>query len=146
MATKQYTQVDIRNAIRHLKTNKSHGIDGTTGEVYKELKDWIETPLTTILQKIQNGDQLPPEWTQGTVVHIYKNKGDIRGRKNYRPIFLAQLEYKIWPIMETKTGKKTPPDDKYKSIWGETMTPHPRCDTENRSIYPRRGKKDRESY
>ena len=98
-------KTDIRSAIHQLENNKSHGIAGIPGEVYKALKDWITTPLTKILQKIQQGDQLPPEWTQGTMVHICKNKGNIRGRKNYRPICLTQISYKIRPIIETKTRK-----------------------------------------
>ena len=38
----------------------------------------------------------------GTILHIYKNKGDIKGRTNYRPICLTQLIHKIWPNLITR--------------------------------------------
>ena len=60
------------------KNNKAHGPDGIPGEVYKVLKNWIRKPHTEILQKIQLGEDLPPEWKNGTMVHIYKNKGKNR--------------------------------------------------------------------
>ena len=77
----QIYQADIQSSIQQLKNNKSHGIDGTPGEVYKELKGWITTPISAILQKTQQGDQLPPECAQGEMVHIYKTKAKYMNAK-----------------------------------------------------------------
>jgi len=66
----------VETTIRQLKNHKSHGQDGITGETYETLNTWITKPLTKMLNKIKNRDKLPPEWTQGTIVHIYKNEGD----------------------------------------------------------------------
>jgi len=42
---------------------------------------------------------VPPEWKEGVIVHIYKQKGDIHECQNYRPICLKKIAYKIWPIL-----------------------------------------------
>jgi len=92
--------------LSHLKNNKSHGSDGIPGEAYKQLKKWLGKPLLQIMHKIQNGDQMPPEWKHGTIVHIYKNKGEVTDTKNYRPICLTQLIYKIWSALQTQRLSK----------------------------------------
>jgi hypothetical protein len=38
---------------------------------------------------------LPEDPTEGTIALIYKNKGDPRDMRNYRPITLLQVDYKI---------------------------------------------------
>ena len=58
--------------------------------------------LTNILQEIQKWKEIPNEWKQGAVVHIYKNIGDVKECENYRPICLTQIAYKIWPIIITR--------------------------------------------
>jgi len=99
---KPYTEQEVSKAISHLKNRKSHGIDGIPGEAYKALGKWITKPLTNILNKIHAGEPLPPDWLNGAVVHIYKNKGDAHECKNYQPICLTQIIYKIWPILITR--------------------------------------------
>ena len=99
MLTEPYTPQEITNATRDLKNRKAFGIGGAPGDVYKALGDWVTKPITDILQEIQKCQELPPEWKQGEVVHIYKNKGSAQECKNYRPICLALIEYKIRPII-----------------------------------------------
>jgi len=60
------------------------------------------------MQKIQKGDQISPEWKQGAIAHIYKDKGSINECKNYRPICLTQIAYKIWSILITTRISKIP--------------------------------------
>ena len=74
MLLKDYTQKDIQQAIKHLKNNKAHGTDGIPAEAYKAINNWITEPLTTMLNRIKNGQQLPKAWKNGAVVHIYKIK------------------------------------------------------------------------
>ena len=45
---------------------------------------------------IKAGKHIPEKWTEGTIVYIYKEKGDAGECKNYRPICLTQIIYKIW--------------------------------------------------
>jgi len=112
--TEEYTEKEVQKATTQLKNRKSHGADGIPGEVYKVLGNWITKPMTKILNKIHQGDEIPPEWKNGAIVHIYKQKGDIHETKNYRPICLTKIAYKIWPTLHAnKTYPKSPPHDKY---------------------------------
>ena len=102
MLLKDYTQKDIQQAIKQLKNNKAHGTDGIPAEAFKAINNWITEPLTTMLNHIKNGAQLPKAWKNGAVVHIYKNKGDEKECDNYRPISLLEIVYKIWSNLVTK--------------------------------------------
>jgi len=97
--TSEYTEKELTKAISKLKNKKAHGIDGIPGEVYKYLEQWLQKPLLSIFRKIQQGDPLPPDWLNGAIAHIYKNKGGEHECKNYRPICLTQIIYKIRPIL-----------------------------------------------
>merc|ERR1712112_305512 len=90
MILKDYTQKDVQQAIKRLKNNKAHGTDGIPAEAYKAINNWITEPLTTMLNHIKNGQQLPKAWKNGAVVHIYKNKGSEKECNNYRPISLLE--------------------------------------------------------
>ena len=70
-----YANRDIGKFLTALKNNKPHGIDGIPGETYKELRTRIAILIAKIMNKIKNGEQMPDEWVEGVVVHIYKNKG-----------------------------------------------------------------------
>ena len=102
MLLKDYTQNDVQQAIKQLKNNKAHGTDGIPAEAFKAIGNWIAEPLTTMLNHIKNGQQLPKAWKNGAVVHIYKNKGDEKECDNYRPISLLEIVYKIWSNLVTK--------------------------------------------
>jgi len=44
---------------------------------------------------IKNGQKIPTEWVEGTIAHIYKNKGGPGDTKSYRPSFITQIIYKM---------------------------------------------------
>ena len=48
------------------------------------------------MNRIKEGQAIAEKWTDGTIVCIYKNKGDPIECGNYRPICITQLIYKIW--------------------------------------------------
>ena len=62
MAHRKIHRKEVRKTIQHLRNRKSHGMDGIPGEVYKALGEWIIKPMTIILNKIHQGDEIPPEW------------------------------------------------------------------------------------
>ena len=41
-------------------------------------------------------EEMPEEWRASTLVPIFKNKGDIQERKNYRGIKLMSHIMKMW--------------------------------------------------
>ena len=80
--------------IRNLANMKSHGNDGIQGEAYKSTRKWGSKPITRIMNRIQKGQAIPEDWAGGSIVYIYKNKGDAGGCGNYSPIFLTKIIYK----------------------------------------------------
>ena len=44
---------------------------------------------------INEGAKLPTEWVDGSIVHIYENKGNPEDCNPYRPIRLTQIIYKL---------------------------------------------------
>ena len=84
--TADYTEKEIRNTINKLKNNKAHGSDGIPAETYKALSPWTTGTITNMMNLLKNGAEMPEEWTEGAIVHIYKNKGNPNNCDSYRPI------------------------------------------------------------
>ena len=89
------TEKEIDNAIKEMNLNKSPGSDGLTAEFYKTFR----TQLTPILTELFNNsffqNFLPPDFKLGIITLIFKNKGSPDEIKNWRPISLLNLDYKI---------------------------------------------------
>ena len=104
---REYTEQDIETEIKNLALKKAHGNDGIPGEAYRATREWATKPITKIMNLIKNGNPIPEKWTEGTIVYIYKEKGDAGECENYRPICLAQIIYKIWSgLIARKLTKK----------------------------------------
>ena len=86
---------EIIIAIKQLNNNKSPGEDGITAEFYKN----FEIKLTPILCELYNNilfkNELSETMKMGIITLIYKNKGNIDYLKNWRPITLLNIDYKI---------------------------------------------------
>ena len=86
---------EIIIAIKQLNNNKSPGEDGITAEFYKH----FEIKLTPILCELYNNilfkNELSETMKMGIITLIYKNKGNIDYLKNWRPITLLNIDYKI---------------------------------------------------
>ena len=83
------------------ENNKSAGTDGIPGEIYKELARKLAPFLIQIANNILTGQTMPGRWADVAVVHIRK-KPSTTLCNNYRPIFLTQIIYKIWPKLQTQ--------------------------------------------
>ena len=60
------------------------------------------------MNQIRNGQSIPDDCTNGTILYIYKNYGDAIECGNYRPICLTRIVYEIWSgIITTKLTKIT---------------------------------------
>ena len=70
-------------------------------------------------------DQLPQSWTEGLVSIIYKEKGDSRDLRNWRPITLLNCDYKIFTKVITNRMKK---------VVGKLVNGDQSCGVPNRSI------------
>ena len=80
---REYTEKDIETELRNIAPKNAHGNDGIPGEANKATKEWAVKPITKIMNLIKNGRPIPEKWTEGTIVYIFKNKGDASECKNY---------------------------------------------------------------
>ena len=71
-----YKEQDIIRELGKLAKRNEHGNDGIPGEAYKATGQWAIKPIKNIANLMKNGTTIPEIWTEGTIVYIYKNKGD----------------------------------------------------------------------
>ena len=65
-------------------------------EAWKVMDDKGEEILRSIFTRIMEAERMPDEWREGTLVPIYKNKGDMLDCGNYRGIKLMAYTLKMW--------------------------------------------------
>jgi len=99
---KEITEEEIEKAINKLATRKATGDDEITGEIIKQNKDWIKKVIRKMIQRMEEGGRMNRKWVSGTMTFIYKGKKDQMEIKNYRPITLLNIIYKIWAIVMTE--------------------------------------------
>ena len=91
------TYYEVNQVTEKLKTHKAAGPDNIPPELIKqsgiELK-WILKLIT----KMWEEETLPTEWKEGIICPLYK-KGDRMICRNYRPITLLNVAYKIFTIL-----------------------------------------------
>ena len=85
---------EISFAVKNLNTNKSPGPHGLTVEFYRKFWDILAPHLVLVFNScFQAGEMCESMKTSNTRV-IYK-KGDRKSLKNWRPISLLNVDYKI---------------------------------------------------
>ena len=88
------TKLEIENAIKLLKIDKSPGEDGIIAEFYKEFWYLIKIELTEIILESFADQTLSDSQYFGMISLLYKN-GEREDIKNWRPITLLNADYKI---------------------------------------------------
>ncbi|CAG7708240.1 unnamed protein product [Allacma fusca] len=94
---RELTEVDFKNAIMKLQSNKSPGSDGLTSEFYQKYVDHFKTILLWLTNHSLENKSLPLSNRTGIISLIYK-KGDPQSIGNYRPITLCNSDYKVIAI------------------------------------------------
>ena len=85
---------EISFAVKNMKRNKSPGPHGLTVEFYRKFWDILAPHLVLVFNScFQAGEMCESMKTSNTRV-IYK-KGDRKSLKNWRPISLLNVDYKI---------------------------------------------------
>jgi len=88
------TLVEATEALRRSNRNKSPGADGLTVEFYFHFWDKLAEPLVTVFnQSLERGEL--PESMKASVTRLIHKKDDKRLLKNWRPISLLNVDYKI---------------------------------------------------
>ena len=90
----EITEQEIYNTIKLLKTNKSPGDDGIVSEFYKEYWYLIKGTFTEVLRYIFNTNVLSKSQYNAILTLLYK-KGEREDIRNWRPISLLNVDYKI---------------------------------------------------
>jgi exonuclease III len=85
---------ECKQAIRRLGISKAAGPDGLPAEFYRSFEELVVQDLYNTFLEAHAGGSLPPTMREGDIVLLYK-KGDSRDPRNYRPITLLQVDYKI---------------------------------------------------
>lgn len=66
------TVLEVRESIKHLKSNKSPGSDGLSGEFYKYSIEELSPKLTKVLNyTISEGDP-PKTWSEAIISVLHK--------------------------------------------------------------------------
>lgn len=90
-----FSLIELTNSIKTLNLGKSPGPDGFTVEFFLHFWDLLGPLLFRISEACLADGQLC-ESMKGTVTRlIYKKRGDIKNLKNWRPISLLNVDYKI---------------------------------------------------
>ena len=93
-----FEEKDVTAAIRRLGKGKSPGPDTLPAEFYQDFEFLVAGHfLGAIQESIRNGS-MAPDIRSGIITLIYK-KGDPREVRNYRPITLLNVDYKIFAHM-----------------------------------------------
>ena len=86
----EITEDEISKAIKCRKNGKATGLDNMSNEYLKHSVPFLLPLLTKMFNLVLNSGihVLPESWQIGSIIQIYKNKGDINSPKYYRPITL----------------------------------------------------------
>ena len=79
-----------------MKLRKTVGPNGIPIEVCRYLGEMDVRWLINLFNKIWLTKRMSNEWRKSTLVPLYKNKGDIQSRSNYRVIELMCHTMKLW--------------------------------------------------
>ena len=85
---------DLEKALSEMENNKSPGSDGLTREFYRFFFVELGSILLKVTHVIHECGELPESMSQG-IVSLVPKKGDTTSLKNWRPISLLNIDYKI---------------------------------------------------
>lgn len=119
------TKQQLTNSLNSMTKNKSPGFDGLTVEFYQHFWDILGSLLTEVVHEIKQSKELTPTMKRGVISLIYKKKGDKKLLKNWRPITLLNVDYKI--ISKTLASR-------LKLVLDDVISPEQTCSVPGRDI------------
>lgn len=120
------TDEEAIKAIKNMENNKAPGMDGLPKEFYGLMWPVIEQDIIEVFNCILLTEAMPPSMTEGLITLIYKEKGDIADLKNWRPITLMNVDYKI--LMKILA-------DRIKPVMHKLVSPEQACGVHERTIH-----------
>ncbi|KAJ1212636.1 hypothetical protein NDU88_000291 [Pleurodeles waltl] len=90
-----FTLEELHLAATTSKRGKTPGSDGLPVELYVELWDLIGPDLLELYGEVVGKGSLPQSLREGMITLLYKQKGEKEDLKNWRPISLLNVDYKL---------------------------------------------------
>ena len=87
---------EIMAIVKKLKNNKAHGIDNIINEFLKNCPEYVMVAVVQLFNLVLNTGIIPTDWSIGSVVPLYKNKGSFDDPDNYRGITLLSCLGKLF--------------------------------------------------
>ncbi|BHF85193.1 hypothetical protein SprV_1002835600 [Sparganum proliferum] len=84
------------SAVQQLSSGKAPGSDAIPAEVYKHGCPQIMDHLTALFQEMWRQGEVPQDFKDATIVHLYKRKGNRQVCDNHRGISLLNIAGKIF--------------------------------------------------
>ncbi len=78
-----------------LSNGKSPGLDDLSSELYKDFKDVLIPILKDLFLVIFQNELLSKSMKKGMIKIIYKRKGNKDDLRNYQPLSMLNMDYKI---------------------------------------------------
>nr|VZI19876.1 unnamed protein product [Spirometra erinaceieuropaei] len=83
-------------AVQQLSSGKAPGLDAIPVEVYKHGGPQLMDYLTALFQEMWRQGEVPQDFKDATIVHLYKRKGNHQICENHRGISLLNIAGKIF--------------------------------------------------
>ena len=120
-----FTVNDFKHALSEMNKNKTPGPDGLTVEFYRHFYDDLSPLFVKLIEEIYNTGTLPNSLTLSYITLLPKDNPDKTSLKNYRPISLLNVDYKL--ISKAITNKLRP-------IMGKIINEDQQCSVKDRKI------------
>lgn len=89
------SQHEVSRAIKCMASGKAPGADGLPAEVFKHGGPHLTRHLTHILNQMWHDEEVPQDFRDAQIIHIFKRKGDRSVCDNHRGIALLSIPGKI---------------------------------------------------
>ena len=86
---------EVEKALKQTTPGKAPGADGIPADIFKNGGQALLDKLTSLFQEIWKAGQVPQDFKDAVVVHIYKRKGDMTSCDNHRGISLLCIAGKV---------------------------------------------------
>ncbi|XP_076447193.1 uncharacterized protein LOC143284443 [Babylonia areolata] len=90
------TKIETQKVLKLTMSGKAPGVDGNQADICKYGGEVLTDKLTTLFQSIWERGEVPQDFKDDSIVHIYKRKGDKASCDNNQGISLLRIAGKIF--------------------------------------------------
>ena len=87
---------EARKVIRGLDSKKATGFDTISARILKDMEDILAEPVTIIFNMMIEEDIFPSQAKIGSILPLFKDKGERSDKTNYRPLSVLSAFSKIF--------------------------------------------------